>query len=69
MTGVALSRLLLRDLAAASAPRTHFAPKAKQVLQIFCPGGASHVDLWKHKQHSHRAQADRRFEMLTNRMS
>jgi hypothetical protein len=27
----------------------HFAPKAKQVLQIFCPGAASHVDLWDHK--------------------
>src|SRR4029078_7005953 len=26
-----------------------FAPKAKRVLQIFCPGGASHVDLWEHK--------------------
>jgi hypothetical protein len=48
MAGVALSQLLLRDLVAA--PRApHFAPKAKQVLQIFCPGGASHVDLWDHK--------------------
>jgi hypothetical protein len=28
---------------------THFAPKAKQVLQIFCPGAASHIDLWEHK--------------------
>jgi len=26
-----------------------FAPKAKRVLQIFCPGGASHIDLWEHK--------------------
>jgi hypothetical protein len=26
-----------------------FAPKAKRVLQVFCPGGASHVDLWEHK--------------------
>jgi hypothetical protein len=45
MTGVALSRLM------AEAPRgqPHFAPKAKQVLQIFCPGAASHVDLWDHK--------------------
>ncbi len=53
LAGVALSRLLLRDLAAAdgtsAALRPHFAPKAKQVLQIFCPGGASHVDLWEHK--------------------
>lgn len=26
-----------------------FAPQAKRVLQIFCPGGASHIDLWEHK--------------------
>ncbi|MEY4006937.1 MAG: hypothetical protein RLZZ221_3033 [Verrucomicrobiota bacterium] len=49
LTGVALSRLLARDLAAAPAPRAHFAPKARQVLQIFCPGAASHIDLWDHK--------------------
>jgi len=24
-------------------------PRAKKVLQIFCPGGASHIDLWDHK--------------------
>ena len=42
MTGVALSRLLLGELGAAPLPGTHFAPKAKQVLQIFCPGAASH---------------------------
>lgn len=29
--------------------QTHFAPKAKRVLQIFCPGAASHLDLWEHK--------------------
>lgn len=45
LTGVALSRLL----AAESMAQPHFAPKAKQVLQIFCPGAASHVDLWDHK--------------------
>lgn len=28
---------------------THFEPKAKRVLQIFCPGAASHIDLWEHK--------------------
>ena len=49
LTGVALSRLLARDLSAAPAPGTHFAPKARQVLQIFCPGAASHLDLWDHK--------------------
>jgi hypothetical protein len=25
------------------------APAAKRVLQIFCPGAASHMDLWEHK--------------------
>ena len=28
---------------------THFPPKAQRVLQIFCPGAASHMDLWDHK--------------------
>lgn len=48
LTGVALSRLFAAE---ATVPRSgaHFAPKAKQVLQIFCPGAASHVDLWDHK--------------------
>ena len=27
----------------------HFPAKAKRVLQIFCPGAASHMDLWEHK--------------------
>jgi hypothetical protein len=45
MTGVALSRLL----GAESNFHPHFAPKAKQVLQIFCPGAASHIDLWDYK--------------------
>jgi len=49
LTGVALSRLLAQELAAAPNGHTHFAPKAKQVLQIFCPGAASHVDLWDYK--------------------
>ena len=29
--------------------KTHHAPKARRVLQIFCPGAASHMDLWEHK--------------------
>jgi hypothetical protein len=49
LTGVALSRLLNSELAAAPLRQPHFAPKAKQVLQIFCPGAASHMDLWDHK--------------------
>jgi hypothetical protein len=46
---VALSGLLTGELAAAPLGPLHVAPKAKQVLQIFCPGAASHVDLWDHK--------------------
>ena len=57
MTGVALAQLfgdefLPRLFAGGSAGalrQPHFAPKAKQVLQIFCPGGASHMDLWDYK--------------------
>ena len=29
--------------------KPHFPAKAKRVLQIFCPGAASHLDLWDHK--------------------
>ena len=29
--------------------RAHFAPQARRVLQVFCPGAASHMDLWEHK--------------------
>jgi hypothetical protein len=47
LTGVALSRLFAAESALPKG--THFAPKAKQVLQIFCPGAASHIDLWEHK--------------------
>ena len=28
---------------------THHPAKARRVLQIFCPGAASHIDLWDHK--------------------
>lgn len=49
MTGLAMTHLLGSELHAASDTRTHFAPRAKQVLQIFCPGAASHIDLWEHK--------------------
>jgi hypothetical protein len=45
LTGVALSRLMAEP----PTGTPHHAPRAKQVLQIFCPGGASHVDLWDHK--------------------
>ena len=29
--------------------RPQFEPKARQVLHIFCPGAASHIDLWDYK--------------------
>ncbi len=45
LMGVGLHRLIAGDASALP----HFAPKAKRVLQIFCPGAASHVDLWEHK--------------------
>lgn len=54
-TGVGLWHLLSRDLRASEASwrpgegQTHFPAKAKRVLQIFCPGAASHMDLWEHK--------------------
>ncbi len=55
LAGVGLTSLLARELRAA-APKwesgsglTHFPPKAKRVLQIFCPGAASHLDLWDYK--------------------
>ncbi len=48
LQGVALATMLPRGgLGAARAP--HFKPKAKRVLQIFCPGAASHIDLWDYK--------------------
>lgn len=28
---------------------THHPPQSKRVLQIICPGAASHMDLWEHK--------------------
>ena len=45
--GMGLHDLIARDAFASSKP--HFPPKAKRVLQIFCPGAASHMDLWEHK--------------------
>ena len=53
LMGVGLTRLLAGEASAsgtgASSLASHFAPKAKRVLQIFCPGAASHMDLWDHK--------------------
>ncbi len=55
LAGVGLTSLMARDLEASAAKwqagsgLTHFPPKAKRVLQIFCPGAASHLDLWDYK--------------------
>ena len=53
LAGVGLIELLCREARGAdndSAPvQVHHASKAKRVLQVFCPGAASHVDLWEHK--------------------
>ena len=45
--GMGLHDLIARDAFASTKP--HFPPKAKRVLQIFCPGAASHMDLWELK--------------------
>ncbi|TWT33213.1 DUF1501 domain-containing protein [Blastopirellula retiformator] len=51
LSGVGMIDLLSRtSQASETKPQTpHFAPKAKRVLQIFCPGAASHMDLWDYK--------------------
>ena len=52
LAGIGLAHLLSNDTLAASdvgTGTTHHAPRAKHVLQIFCPGGASHMDLWEYK--------------------
>ncbi len=54
LAGVALAWLLHRDGRAAErgpsgAKPPHFPAKAKRVVQIFCPGGVSHVDTFDFK--------------------
>lgn len=55
LAGVGLAHLLANELQAADGDwqpgqaRTHHPAKAKRVLQVFCPGAASHMDLWEHK--------------------
>ena len=47
---VALAWLLERDArAAAPVSGPHYEAKAKRVIQVFCPGGVSHVDTFDHK--------------------
>jgi hypothetical protein len=61
LAGVGLASLFGSELAANTAGGdaaaswqpgrgvSQYRPRAKRVLQIFCPGGASHMDLWEHK--------------------
>jgi hypothetical protein len=49
LAGVGLAGLLWRDLRAQDRGVPHHPARAKRVLQIFCPGAASHVDLWDDK--------------------
>jgi hypothetical protein len=55
LAGTALLHLLSKETKgaaperAASSDSSHHPAKARRVLQIFCPGAASHIDLWEHK--------------------
>lgn len=57
LAGIGLANLLGPDLLRISAAHagerpqglTQHQPRAQRVLQIFCPGAASHMDLWEHK--------------------
>ena len=48
LPALGLSDLCAQESGRPEAP-THHTPKAKRVLHIFCPGAASHMDLWEHK--------------------
>ena len=55
LAGVGLSSMMLPELFDAGQVfaqgqlQPHHTARAKRVLQIFCPGAASHMDLWEHK--------------------
>jgi hypothetical protein len=58
LAGVGLASLLQQELLAATETAANWRPgqgvpqyaaRAKRVLQIFCPGAASHIDLWDYK--------------------
>lgn len=49
LAGVGLATLAQREAKASDAQGRHFPAKAERVLQIFCPGAASHIDLWDYK--------------------
>ena len=44
-----LPAIALGNLMAGGKVEPHHTPRASRVLQIFCPGAASHLDLWDHK--------------------
>ena len=50
---IALASMLEQDAIAATNPlsarNSHYPAKAKAVIQIFCPGGLSHVDTWDYR--------------------
>lgn len=48
LMGIGLQQLLAKE-GTAPGQGPHFPARAKRVLQIFCPGAASHMDLWDHK--------------------
>jgi hypothetical protein len=49
LAGAALADLAAQEAWTPGRGVPHHPPRAKRVLQIFCPGAASHVDLWDHK--------------------
>lgn len=44
-----LGAIAAADLLSGATRQPHFAPKAKRVIQIFCPGGVSHMDTFDYK--------------------
>jgi hypothetical protein len=50
LAGVALANMMAREGVSAQVarPTPHFEPMAKRVLQIFCPGGVSHMDTFEY---------------------
>ncbi|MBK9167455.1 MAG: DUF1501 domain-containing protein [Bryobacterales bacterium] len=47
--GAGLAGIAFASLAGATPRAPHFSPKARRVLQIFCPGGVSHIDTFDYK--------------------
>jgi hypothetical protein len=44
-----LPAIAMSSLLAGGKVEPHHKPRARRVLQIFCPGAASHIDLWDYK--------------------